>query len=576
MPARQNRRVPMPPAAPAALPRWPLGRWPAAAWPALGLGLAVAGTAALLAADLTARRAAFDTDARIAHRLLSQQAVQVDAMLAMLMLLQPLPGTGPELPGAAAPPGPAQRLPAIAPQVLQVLHRVGSGSWPADLAAALARAEAASAAAHRPVLADADLARGQYTVLRAGQPASWALRIDAAQTVPWAEWPLPREGPARAWLEHQGQAWLLQPGRGHALALPGPWRLEARKRLASDSQPLELVVALELTPAQLPWGALAAWCLLCAGLAWAGHAWQRQREGAQRSQALLRLGQVGRLNAMGELAAGMAHELNQPLTAVLASTQAAQRLLDELLAAQRAPSGNQAPRSLAQPLDGSAAGVAAEPADEPPSELVTARQALAHSAQQARRAADVVARLRRLVQPADPAVSPQPVALADAVGGVLYLLAPQTAQLGVQVDSSGLPAQLRVQADPVALEQILHNLVLNALQAMEQSPPGARRLHLRAEVGGATTAGVNPGAAGDAVPGVVHLHLRDSGPGFAAAALARAFEPFFTTRADGLGLGLSLCESLAASQGGSLRAANAAGGGAEITLTLPAAVPAPP
>jgi C4-dicarboxylate-specific signal transduction histidine kinase len=75
---------------------------------------------------------------------------------------------------------------------------------------------------------------------------------------------------------------------------------------------------------------------------------------------------------------------------------------------------------------------------------------------------------------------------------------------------------------------------------------------------------------------MVHLHLRDSGPGFAAAALARAFEPFFTTRAAGLGLGLSLCESLAASQGGSLRAANAAGGGAEITLTLPAALPLPP
>jgi C4-dicarboxylate-specific signal transduction histidine kinase len=94
-------------------------------------------------------------------------------------------------------------------------------------------------------------------------------------------------------------------------------------------------------------------------LAWARHG-LRQRAERSRAEELLRLGQVARLNTLGELAAGMAHELNQPLTAVLASTQAARRLLD----------------------------------DDPP-ELDTARQAMAQAVEQARRASDVVGRLRR-------------------------------------------------------------------------------------------------------------------------------------------------------------------------------------
>jgi signal transduction histidine kinase len=396
---------------------------------------------------------------------------------------------------------------------------------------------------------------------------------------------LPRTGPARAWLEHEGQVWEIQPGSAVRATTLGPWRLQARKRLASDSQPLDLVVALDLPARQWPWGWLAGWCLLSAGLALAGRAWQRQRDLALRSQALLRLGQVGRLNAMGELAAGMAHELNQPLTAVLASTQAAQRLLDDHLAAQRLLDEHLAAQRLlddhralqrppddhlpAQPLADeppAAPAAPAHPAAEaaPVADLVTARQALAHSAQQARRAADVVARLRRLVQPVDPAPNTQDVALADAVRGVLYLLAPQLAQQGVQVDCSGLPDTLRVRADPVALEQILHNLVLNALQALEAGTTGPRRLVFSAD---AAAASAGPSAA----PAAVRLRLRDNGPGFAPGALARAFEPFFTTRAAGLGLGLSLCESLAASQGGSLQAANAPGGGAELTLSLPGA-----
>lgn len=488
------------------MPPRTLTRW---LWPVFGLVLAVAGATWLLLADAATRREAFDTDARIAHRLLSQQAVQHDAMLATLVLLQPGAEAG-EVAGGAG--GAEQRLPALYPQVLQVTRRGRGDAWPGQGSAELAAAEAESVRAGRAVVAQADAKAGQYTLLRAGEPASYALRIDARRAVPWSEWPLPADGPVRAVLALGGQPWALQPGA----AGPGVAHLQASKRLASESQSFELVVSRPVAWAELPWWGLLLWCAGSAAIATGLSAWQRQREAIRRAQELLRLGQVGRLNALGELAAGMAHELNQPLTAVLASTQAAQRLL----------------------------------ADEEP-DLATARQALTQSAQQARRAADVVSRLRRLVQSPDADAAPQALHLAAVVRSVLDLMQPQ----GVQLDLSKLDDAVRVRADPVALEQVLHNLLLNAVQALERVPAAQRRLAVNCQAQGAQ----------------VVLQVQDSGPGFPPEALLRAFEPFFTTRPGGLGLGLSLCDTLAAGMGGSLAARNRDEGGAELTLTLPSA-----
>jgi C4-dicarboxylate-specific signal transduction histidine kinase len=111
----------------------------------------------------------------------------------------------------------------------------------------------------------------------------------------------------------------------------------------------------------------------------------------------------------------------------------------------------------------------------------------------------------------------------------------------------------------VALEQIVHNLLTNALQALEAVPAAERRLAIT--------------AATDAGRGV--LAVSDSGPGIAADALPRVFEPFFTTRPGGLGLGLSLCETLAAAMLGTLTCANVAPRGALFRLALPLAPPAP-
>jgi len=112
-----------------------------------------------------------------------------------------------------------------------------------------------------------------------------------------------------------------------------------------------------------------------------------------------------------------------------------------------------------------------------------------------------------------------------------------------------------VRAEPVALEQIVHNLLTNALHAVAQVPPAERRLDLAVGVDGAQ--------------GV--LAVSDSGPGIAPDALSRVFEPFFSTRPGGLGLGLSLCETLAASMGGGLSCRNLETRGAEFRLVLPLA-----
>jgi C4-dicarboxylate-specific signal transduction histidine kinase len=267
---------------------------------------------------------------------------------------------------------------------------------------------------------------------------------------------------------------------------------------------------------------MTAWTLaVTLLLAGGGTAW-RQRAEQRRARELLRLGQIGRLNALGELAAGIAHELNQPLTAVLASTGAAQRLLAD---------------------------------DEP--DLRTARQAMDQATQQARRAADVLSRLRRLIERPEAGAPMQALRVAPRLVGALDLLETDLRRLGVRPTVDCQPPALAVQAEPVAFEQIVHNLLSNALQALERVPAGERRLEITARVDGDH----------------VCITVRDSGPGIAPEVLPRLFEPFFTTRPPGrgLGLGLSLCETLTLGMGGALTGGNASSRGAEFRLELPRA-----
>ncbi|WP_285410328.1 ATP-binding protein [Variovorax sp. efr-133-TYG-130] len=478
--------------------------------------LTVAGAVWIARAELAQMHQDFETDVRIAHRLMSQQMVQYDAVLATLALLEPSTGAD----------HPEQRLPSVYSSILRVQRRERDEPWPdagpaaSATPAALAAAEARSRSQHRADLASLDLAHGRYVLVIGATPFSYALDIDLAGSVPWRDWPMnPQVSPVRLSLQRDGQQLVLQPGRPTA----GGWRFGLTKPLASPSQPFDLVAERQVGWGELPWRGIGAWAvataLLLAGL-WMA---QRQRIARRRAEELLRLGQVARLNALGELSAGLAHELNQPLTAVLANAQAARRLLD----------------------------------DEPP-DLATARDAMGQAVEQARRAAGVVGRLRRVIELPEAAGDARPLVLQEVVRSAMHLLAPEFGRRGIvaQFDPTA-QAPVRVQAEAVALEQIVHNLLMNALQALELVPAGDRRLAIAVGRNGAE--------------GV--LTVTDNGRGIAPDALPRLFEPFFSTREGGLGLGLSLSETLASGMGGSLSAANASPRGARFTLLLPLVAP---
>lgn len=485
--------------------------WSRLAWSIGWAALVAAGALAIVRTDIAQRRAGFQEESGIAHRLLSQRAAQHDAILATLALLAP---------SVDARGNPEQRLPAVYPQVLAVLRRDGGRPWPD---AALQAAEMRSRASRHAELGLVDAATGQFTLVLAADPSSYALRIDARSMVPWEEWPVARAGPVRVALAQADQTLVLQPGQP---ASAQPFGLTEgfvfTRRLAPLSQPFELRLRRATGPADWPWKLLGVWTLTASLALGAFAAWLRARRWSRRAQDLLRFGRVARLNAMGELAAGMAHELNQPLAAIVANAQAARRIL----------------------------------ADDAPA-LDTVRHAIAQVEAQGRRAGDVVTRLRRQVEAPGAIGQLQTVELSRVLRGVLDLLEPEIRQRGVAITTRGAP--VLVQADPVALEQILHNLVSNALQALDAVPAAQRSI--RAEVRAEQDRGV--------------LALRDSGQGIDADDLRRLFEPFHSTRPGGLGLGLSLSEALTQAMHGTLSAHHASPRGAEFRLALPLARPTP-
>ena len=469
-----------------------------------GTILTAAGCIGLARMELNSLHDAFETDARIIHRLLSQRTAQQDAVMAMLALLQPATDN------SAAAPGP--RITAVYPQIIEIQQRRENATWAND---ELQAGENESRRNNRAAIGGVDFDNGRYRMVQSALPASYAVQIDLRGMVPWDEWPMkPNDSPVRVTLDYRGQQYIVQPGNNGE----GLWHFDFRKRLAADSQPFDVVATRSAGWSDLPWLKMLAWTgfvvITLGGLI----TLLRQRTERRRAEELLRLGQVARLNTLGELAAGMAHELNQPLTAILANTQAAKRLLDE----------------------------------QPP-ELATARDAMARTVEQARRASDVVGRMRRVVERPGVGTGLQIVNLTDTVRDALYLIEPECKRLGVQAAVSG--SSLLLKADPVALEQIIHNLLTNALQALAQVPPSERALTI------AMQPELNHGV----------LTICDSGPGITADILPRIFEPFFTTRDGGLGLGLSLCESLATDMGGTLTATNAAQRGALFRLSLPLA-----
>jgi signal transduction histidine kinase len=219
---------------------------------------------------------------------------------------------------------------------------------------------------------------------------------------------------------------------------------------------------------------------------------------------------------MGELTASIAHEINQPLGAILFNADAAELLL-------RADPGR---------------------VDE-------VRKILADIRKDDLRASEVVRRIRELLRTR--ALEREPLDLNEVASGVLDLLRADAARRGVALEVDLAPGLPAVPGDRVYLQQVLLNLFLNAMEAMAETPAPHRRLSVRTA----------RNASG------VEVSVTDAGPGVPPERLPRLFESFFTTKKDGMGLGLSIARSIVEAHGGRIWAETRAEG-ATFRFTVPA------
>ncbi len=255
-----------------------------------------------------------------------------------------------------------------------------------------------------------------------------------------------------------------------------------------------------------------------------------EHRGRRRSQAALResevradqqrreLAHLGRVALVGELSAALAHEMRQPLAAIMANARAGQRLVQ------------------ADGAAGAELGAILEDivADD-------------------RRAKDVIDHVRSLVKKDE--AKAEVLSTNAVVSEVLALLHTDLRHRGVVVSTRLCEPAPLVRGDRVELQQVVLNLVMNACDAMRDTPPGERLLV------------VSTTREGDA-----RIEVRDRGSGIAPDELARIFEPFVTTKRDGLGLGLAICRSIVTAQGGQISAVNNPERGATFAVSLPVAL----
>lgn len=233
------------------------------------------------------------------------------------------------------------------------------------------------------------------------------------------------------------------------------------------------------------------------------------------------LAHANRVATVGHLAGSIVHDVNQPLTAAMTNAEAAIRWLS---------------------------------ADPPHFE--EAKIALANIPKNCRRAADIILGMRALVKKDPKRIGP--VALNDVVTEIVALTRNEAVKSRINVQTEFAEDLPPVEGDRVQLQQVILNLIINAIQAMSEVE-GQRELLITTR----------------ATDAEVVAAVEDSGPGFAAADAERLFESFYTTKASGLGLGLAICRSIAKAHGGSLSASAKTPRGACFELTVPTTVAQP-
>ncbi|MDP9109157.1 MAG: PAS domain S-box protein, partial [Pseudomonadota bacterium] len=280
----------------------------------------------------------------------------------------------------------------------------------------------------------------------------------------------------------------------------------------------------------------------------------RKRIEALNRQQQEKLESSARLASMGEIASTLAHELNQPLAAISSYTTGAYNM-------------------LAASLRGGASKAL---------DLASLQLALERASTQAQRAGQIIRSVHAFVKQRE--ASREPVAVRNLIDGILPLIELQAQKVFVVVRLHIAPGLPPVLADRVLIEQVLLNLTRNAIEAMENAPPELRILQIEASRqeanSGSAAAGPHGnegGALATAQAAVqtdlrpVRIAIRDRGHGIAPEIAERLFSPFFSTKAEGMGMGLNICRTAIEFHGGQLEYAANPGGGTVFSFALPVA-----
>jgi len=243
---------------------------------------------------------------------------------------------------------------------------------------------------------------------------------------------------------------------------------------------------------------------------------EREKSEAQLEQARNELTRLARVNELGEMASTLAHELNQPLSAIANYVQGCRRMLERL-------------------------------DDEPASRM---RGALEETAKQALRAGDIIRHLREFVTRGDTERRPEDIKRLIEEAGALALVGSRERGIKSVLDFG--PEDDVVIADRVQIQQVLINLMRNAMEAMRDSETKTLTVTTRSGAEGRLT-----------------VTVADTGPGIADDIAPQLFQPFVTSKANGMGVGLSISRRIIESHGGELTVQRNEAGGATFTFTLP-------
>ena len=228
---------------------------------------------------------------------------------------------------------------------------------------------------------------------------------------------------------------------------------------------------------------------------------------------------AGRISTMGELAGALAHEINQPLSAIMSNAQAARRFLNT-----------------------------------PAPEMEEIREILDDIVKEGGRASGVINRLRALLKKEN--IEPEPIDINAVFRDVVMLLNGDAVRRDIRIGLEFEPLLPFVQGDRIQLQQVALNLLLNAFEAMNEHPNKNRQVLIRTGLKDSQ----------------VLAAVTDTGNGIPIAEAEKIFNPFYTSKPQGLGMGLSICRSIINSHHGRLWAENNPDGGATFYFSLPAAL----